>query len=141
MDSLTITLVVLALVIAGSIAYFQYFFRRTDTKEIYLLFFLRSLSIFGLLILLINPKFNNKTFELVKPKLFVAVDNSSSISFTDQDSLVLSLVNKFENSAEINTGFDVNYFTFGSSTQSGKALNFQESKTNIYEVSGGRFLI
>lgn len=134
MDSLTITLVVLALVIAGSIAYFQYFFKRTDTKEIYLLFFLRSLSIFGLLILLINPKFNNKTFELVKPMLLVAIDNSSSISFTDQDSLIRSLANKFENSAEINTGFDVNYFTFGSSTNSGMSLNFQESKTNIYEV-------
>ena len=134
MDTLTITLVLLALVVAWVISYFQYFFRKSNIKEIYLLFFLRSVSIFGLLILLINPKFNRKILDLVKPKLFVALDNTSSIAFTEHDSTVLSLVNKIKSSEEINERFDINYFTFGSSTKSGDILNFDENKTNIYEV-------
>lgn len=134
MDTLTITLVVLALVIALSISYFQYFFRRTSIKEIHLLFFLRSVSVFGLLILLINPKFDRKILESVKPTLFIAIDNSSSISFSKEDSTVLTLTNKIKNSEEINKRFDVKYFTFGSFTKSGDELNFEESRTNISEV-------
>jgi len=134
MDTLTITLVLLALVIAWLISYFQYFFRRNNIKEIYLLFILRSVSIFGLLILLINPKFNRKILEIVKPKLFVAIDNSSSIKYIDQDSLVLNIVGKIRGNEEINKRFNVNYFTFGSSSKSNDQPNFDESKTNIYEV-------
>jgi len=134
MDTLTITLVVLALLIALSISYFQYFFRRANIKEIVLLFFLRSVSIFGLIMLLINPKFNRKILELVKPTLFVAIDNTSSIAFAKTDSLVLALVNEVKNSKEISKRFDVKYFTFGSITKSGDELKFNESSTNISEV-------
>ncbi len=134
MDTITVALVVLALVIALSISYFQYFFRRTSIKEIYLLFFLRSVSIFGLLILLINPKFERKILELIKPTLFIAIDNSSSISYSKEDATVLTLTDKIRSSEEINKRFDVKYFTFGSFTKSGDELNFDESRTNISEV-------
>ncbi len=134
MDTITVALVVLALVIALSISYFHYFFRRSSIKEIYLLFFLRSVSIFGLLILLINPKFERKILELIKPTLFIAIDNSSSISYSKEDATVLTLTNEIRNSEEINKWFDVKYFTFGSFTKSGDKLNFDESRTNVSEV-------
>jgi len=134
MDTLTITLVLLALVISLSVSYFQYFYRRSSIKEIYLLFLLRSISVFGLLILLINPRFEKKQYVTVKPNLYVAVDNSSSISFTKQDSTVRALAEKIKNSKELNQRFNIEYFTFGSSLKSGTTLNFDESKTNIFEV-------
>ena len=134
MEPLTIALVLLALVIAWTVSYLQYFFRKRNFKENYLLFFLRTISVFGLLILLINPKFDRKTYELVRPSLLVAIDNSFSISYTKQDATLLSLVDKIRSSKEINKIFDVKYFTFGSAIQSGETLSFVENKTNISEA-------
>ena len=134
MKPLTIALVLLALVIAWTVSYFQYFFRKSSIKEVYLLFVLRIISVFALLILLINPKFDRKIYELVKPSLLVATDNSFSISFTKQDSTVIDLLNKISNSEEINEIFDVKYFTFGSSVKRGEELSFDESKTNISDA-------
>ena len=134
MNTLTITLVLFALVIAVSVSYFQYFYRKSRIKEIYLLFFLRVFSIFGLLLLLINPKFEQKRYETIKPHLYVAIDNSSSIAFTNQDSTVLALVNKIRDNKELDQRFNIEYFSFGSSVKSGADLNFKESKTNITEV-------
>ena len=41
--------------------------------------FLRSLTVFGLLLLLINPILSRSTYETIKTPLPIVVDNSSSI--------------------------------------------------------------
>ena len=51
----------------------------------YWLSFLRFLSIFTLLLLIINPSIKKNSIEIAKPNLLVAVDNSKSIKNNLQD--------------------------------------------------------
>ena len=80
MTTNTILLLLLSLLIAGSLSYFQYFYKaKTKSKVNLVLAFLRFLSIFAIMLLLINPIITRKTLEIVKTPLAVVVDNSSSI--------------------------------------------------------------
>ena len=75
-----ILLLLLSLVIAGGLSYFQYFFKaKSKSNVIILLAFLRFLAIFGLLVLLINPIISKNSLEITKTPLAIVVDNSSSI--------------------------------------------------------------
>ncbi len=78
MTTNTILLLLLSLVIAGGLSYFQYFFKaKNKSNVIWFLAFLRFLAIFGLLLLLINPIMTKNTLEITKTPLAIAVDNSS----------------------------------------------------------------
>ena len=98
---------------------------------------MRFLSIFFILILLINPKFLKKNFETIKPRLLVAVDNSSSIKFASQDTVVTDLIDKLDNDRELNDKFEIDYFTFGDQLQNTRNYSFQEHQTNIFEALNG----
>ena len=134
MNSLTITFIILALVIAVLLVYFQYFYKIINHKNVLILAFLRFLTVFLLLLLLINPKIQNKYFETIKPKLLVAVDNSSSITYIKQDSLVKKLVEKTIENKELNQKFDIEYFTFGKVLKNTTNYTFQESHTNLSQA-------
>ena len=88
----TIAFIIGAFLLAALVVYFQYIFREKKLRGIVILAFLRFISVFGIFILLINPRIQQKLIETLKPKLLVAIDNSSSISFTSQDSVVRALV-------------------------------------------------
>ncbi len=84
MTTNTILLVLLSLILAGVLSYLQYIYRaKNQTKTVWFLAFLRFLSLFGIMLLLINPIVTRKTLELFKTPLAVVVDNSSSISFLE----------------------------------------------------------
>jgi len=134
MQMLTVFLILLAFIVALLLVYFQYFFREKNYKSRWILTFLRFISIFSILVLLINPKFEKKSFVIVKPKLLVAVDNSSSIAFAKQDSLVKNLVNLIKTNKQLSKKFDLEYFTFGSDLKNNTNFNFDESQTNIYQA-------
>ena len=133
MDVLSITLVFFALVIALLISYLAYFYKAAKADGKFLLFALRALSIFCLLLLLINPKFNKTSVEIVKSNLFVAVDNSSSIVYTKNDSVATDLLNSLSNHKELNDRFNTRFFTFGSELKNGNDPRFDDAKTNIYQ--------
>ncbi len=88
MQTKTVFLFLLALLIAFLFVYFQYFYKEKRHTSSFILAILRFLSVFSILLLLINPKFIKNNFETIKPKLLVAVDNSSSINFGNKDSTV-----------------------------------------------------
>ena len=119
------------------LVYFQYFYKIKYRKTVLILAFLRFLTIFTLLLLLINPKIQNKYFETIKPKLLVAIDNSSSITYSKQDSIVKNLVEKIERKKEIVKKFDVEYFTFGTVLKNNTNYSFQDSHTNISQALNG----
>src|SRR5690606_41551724 len=92
MELSTILWVVLALIVALGVTWFQYFYKSTNRSRVtQLLFVLRSLVVFGILFLLINPKIFKIHYYIEKTPLFIAVDNSSSIKEINQTEAALSV--------------------------------------------------
>ncbi len=92
---------------------------------------LRFITIFSILLLLINPKFKSETYTIEKPKLPILVDNSSSVSELKQTGNVSELLQKIKESDELNEKFDVSYYTFGNDFKTMDSLSFSEKNTNI----------
>lgn len=102
---------------------------------------LRFLSIFALLILIINPKFNSEIYHLEKPKLPVLIDNSASVSVLKQEEKVRSFLKKMKSDKELNGKFDVSYFTFGSDFKQKDSLTFDEKNTHLSGALSSTFEI
>ena len=95
MTTATVLLILLSIVIAGGLSFFQYYYKAKSKSKINLLLaFLRFLSIFGILVLLINPIITKNTLEIVKTPLALVIDNSNSISFLNAKEKALELYQK-----------------------------------------------
>jgi len=92
---------------------------------------MRFLGIFSMLILLINPKIETVFLETVKPSLSVAIDNSSSIKYQENDENVLNLLKNIQDNPDLNKKFDINYFAFDTGISTLDSLNFSTNSTNI----------
>ena len=109
---------------------------RSNTTK--LLAFLRFLSIFGLLLLLINPSVSRSTFETVKTPLPIVVDNSSSIVDLKANQVAKELYEKISSNSNLKDKFDVQTYSFDSEFQpieSSDELNFKGKQTNLDEVA------
>ena len=91
------------------------------------------MSLFLLFLLLINPDILKTEFIYQKPKLSVLIDNSSSISYLNQDTIVNSIVDDFKAHQELSKKFDINYYSFGNQLQLTDRLTFDENQTRIEE--------
>ena len=133
MEPITILFIVLSLLASLAIAYFQYYFKAKRVGGITLyLFGLRTLVLFLLFLLLINPTIEKNDFINQKPALSVLVDNSESTKYFGQDTLVNGLLNDLKADAALNDKFDVNYYSFGESFRLNDSLDFSEGQTNLY---------
>ncbi|WP_299242362.1 VWA domain-containing protein [uncultured Aquimarina sp.] len=127
-----IGLIIAAGIIALIIALFQYMYKaKNKTKRNLFFAFLRFLSIFSLLILLINPTFRKNTYYTEKPTLVVAVDNSSSIKHLNQDQQVLQFVNQIQTNEELKKRFDIKYYSFSNDLKDTLSFGFNQKQTNI----------
>ncbi|WP_034258377.1 vWA domain-containing protein [Altibacter lentus] len=130
--------IVIAAVIALAVAVFMYGYKVTYSASLKWVFgVLRFLTIFLILLLLINPKFRSETYTVVKPKLPVLIDNSSSISELDQTSSASEVLLLFQNDDDLNDKFDVSYYSFGSDFNALDSLSFSEKNTNISKALTG----
>ncbi len=121
-----------AAIIALLIAIFHYFYKsKNKDKSTFLLTFLRFLSLFALFLLLINPKVSQNIVKTIKPKLVVAVDNSSSIKYLNQSEKVLNLVEKIKSNKDLNEKFNIDFYSFSDEVRLLDSLIFDNSKTNI----------
>lgn len=152
MDTKTYLLLLLAAIVALAIAAFQYFYKQKNHSRIQvLLAFLRFLSLFLIFLLLINPTIERQQLEIDKPKLAVAIDNSSSIKFLEKDNDVIALVKSISDDIDLSKKFDVDYFSFDEAVNRLDSLNFKVNKTsiintlqsldNLYEASDALVLI
>ncbi|AEE20528.1 hypothetical protein JM84_2135 [Dokdonia sp. Hel_I_63] len=135
MQTETLLLIIGAAILALGIAVFQYFYKakyKTSRNKVYAL--IRFLSVFGLLILLINPSYKQVTYVIVKPSLAVAVDNTASIKHLEYDDESSDLVSRFRESEPLNNAFDVEFYSFGQEFKRLDTLDFQEKQTNISNV-------
>jgi hypothetical protein len=131
LETQTLFYIIIAGIAALLLALFQYLYKSKKSK-LYLVFtFLRFVTIFAILLLLINPKFEKVTFYNEKPNLVVAIDNSESIMHLNQDNSTNQLINTLKNNAELNQRFDLEYYTFGNTINTNDSLAFNEPQTNI----------
>ena len=136
MTTNTILLLLLSLLIAGGLSYFQYFYKaKTKSKVNLVLAFLRFLSIFAILLLLINPIITRKTLEIVKTPLAVVVDNSSSIIDLKAKETALESYKKIIQNKDLQEKFDVQSYQFDSEFQSSESFSFKGTQTNLDEVA------
>jgi hypothetical protein len=103
----------------------------------YLLFGLRSLSIFLLLLLLINPTIERKKTQNIKPVLSVLVDNSLSIAHFKKEKAVDDLVKKTKEHKDLNDKFEVQFFSFGERLEVLDSVSFNQPQTNINKALNG----
>ena len=135
MDITTVLFIILAVIASLAIAIFQYFYKsKSRTKGIILLAFLRFLGLFLMLLLLINPKIESRTFETLKPKLVLAVDNSSSIKELKGDLITTEFLNSIKKNSILNKKFDIDQFSFGANLRQADSLTFTENSTNISQA-------
>ncbi len=128
----TILYIVIAACVSLGLAVFMYGYKPKYKGNLRWLFgALRFISLFAILLLLINPKFKSESYTIVKPKLPVLVDNSSSIKELDQTATVLSMIDELQTNEVLNNKFDISFFRFGSDFDQLDSLSFLEKNTNI----------
>lgn len=136
MTTNTILLLLLSLLIAGGLSFFQYFYKaKTKSKWNLVLAFLRFLSIFGILLLLINPIMSRKTLETIKTPLPIVVDNSSSIVDLKANETALELYKKLSQNKDLQDKFEMQSYQFDSEFQQSETFNFKGTQTNLDEVA------
>ena len=127
----TVLTVLIALLTAGLLAWFQYFYRtKHQSKRTFLLAVLRGIAWFCLIMLLINPKINKTKSETIRPKLALLLDNSTSIRNNGYADTLRSLASLLEKNPELREKFDIETYLFGEDIQMGDSLTYSERKTN-----------
>lgn len=136
MTTNTILLILLSVLIAGGLSFFQYYFRaKNKSRTNLLLAFLRFFSIFGILLLLINPKITTNTFEIAKTPLPIVVDNSSSIAELKANETALEVYKKLISSMELQDKFEVQSYQFSNEFELSDNFSFKGTQTNLDEVA------
>jgi len=136
MTANSFVLIFISLGIAFALSYFQYYYKaKNRSKAILFLAFLRFLSVFGLLLLIINPVVSSSTFDTIKIPLPIVVDNSSSIPDLKAKESVLEVYEKLTSNSDLKSKFDIQTFSFDSEFQSAETFDFKGSQTNIDAVA------
>ncbi|UKM63985.2 VWA domain-containing protein [Flavobacteriaceae bacterium GSB9] len=96
--------------------------------------FLRFLTVFSVLLLLINPMFDKVSSFVEKPNLVVAIDNSKSIKHLKQNRQAEDFIAGLEQDKALNEKFNLELYTFGETLKKVDSVTFSESQTNINQV-------
>ncbi len=132
MQTETLLYIILAGIIALFLALFQYVTKKKSMSKLQMLFsFLRFLTLFSILLLLVNPKFEQISLQVEKPNLVVAVDNSKSVKHLDQDANSLKVLDELLNNTELNKKFNITTYTLGEGLKVSDSILFSENQTNI----------
>lgn len=132
MNTSTILLILLSVLIASGFSYFQYLFKaKSLSATTKLLAFLRFITVFGILLLLINPVITRSTFETIKTPLPIVVDNSASITDLKADANTKEVYNKLVSNSNLKEKFDVQSYGFDSEFKSAEIFDFKGKQTKI----------
>ena len=136
MTTSAMLLLFVSILIAGGLSFFQYLHIAKNKSKVNLfLAFLRFLSIFGVLLLLINPIISSSKLEIIKPPLVIAVDNSSSIVNLKADSSANSILKELQANAAIKEKYAVQAYQFDSESRPLDTLNFEGKQTNLDAIA------
>lgn len=136
MTTSTILLILLSVIISGAVAFYQYLFKADNqNKTNWLLAFLRFISVFSLLLLLINPVISRKTIETNKVPLAIVADNSRSISELKANDVEKELFEKLTSNSALKEKFEIQTYTFDEEFFAGKPLDFKGNQSNVDNVA------
>jgi len=136
MDGSSLALLLLSLVIAAALSYYQYFFRvESRSKTHLLLAFLRFVGVFAVLLLLVNPRITRTSYETKKTPLPVVVDNSASIADLKADKTAKELYDRLIGDTRIRDRFDVQPYQFDRDMHPVDTLNFKGPQSDFEEVA------
>ncbi|TWI00546.1 hypothetical protein IQ05_01199 [Flavobacterium tiangeerense] len=132
MTTSTLLLLVLSLLIAGILSYFQYLYKAKNKPKLSLfLAFFRFTSIFCLFLLLLNPIISRDNLVITKTPLAIVVDNSSSIAFLKNENKTKAILQNIQSNTALNDKFDVQVFQFSEDFSPLSNIDFRGSQTNI----------
>lgn len=140
MSLTTFLLMILAAVIALGFVVFKYFVgTKKRTRNTYFLAALRFISIFVLLVLLINPKIKKQDFEIEKPQLLLAIDQSASIEYLEKADSVRLFAEYLTNHPKLQERFSIQTYGFGKELRrlETDAIEFNRPQTNIAQALTG----
>ncbi len=130
MDTQTVLFIIAAAILALVVVLFQYRYKFKGSNGLdFLLPTLRFLALFGILILLINPKFTKEEYSLEKTDLVLLTDNSTSMQASADT--VISVVKAITQNKGILERFQVKPYNFGTSLTNSDSLTFKETQTDI----------
>lgn len=136
MTTSTILLILLSVIISGAVAFYQYLFKADNqNKTNWLLAFLRFISVFSLLLLLINPVISRKTIETNKIPLAIVADNSRSITELKANDVEKELFEKLTSNSTLKEKFEIQTYSFDEEFFAGKPLDFKGNQSNIDNVA------
>lgn len=132
----TILLLISAFAIAFLVVYFHYFYKiKTRSNTILFLAFFRFCTVFGILVVLINPIFTFTSFLEEKTPLPIVVDNSSSINTLNASELVKSTYQKLLDNPKLRSKYEVQLYQFDKKVTRANQINFNGKQTNIDVVA------
>ncbi|ULC58243.1 VWA domain-containing protein [Flaviramulus sp. BrNp1-15] len=135
MQTETLLYIILAAIVALLVALFQYINKKKSMSKLNMLFsFLRFISVFSVLLLLINPSFDQVKLSIEKPNLVIAIDNSSSIKHLNQNEQTSKFIESLTNNQDLKEKFNIELYTFGESLKTFDSLSFSENQTNIFNA-------
>ena len=137
MTSLTIIYIIISGIIALLLALFQYVYKSKKTRTNSILAGLRFVTIFSMLLLLVNPKLDSETFYNEKPNLVIAVDDSNSMQFLNQTDSVQQIIQSLKSNTDLNNKFNIDYYKFSNEISPNDSLDFNTKQTNISKAIKG----
>ena len=136
MTTSTILLLILSVIIAAGLSFYQYLYKVKNQSKLYwFLAFLRFISLFSIFLLLINPIISRKITEIRKTPLPIVVDNSKSISELKATKEASELYLKIAENKAITEKYDVQLFSFAEEFQSLEKLDFKGNQSHIDGVA------
>lgn len=132
MNTTTILLLLVSIVFAAGVSFYQYLYKvKSKTRATLLLAFLRFFTVFGLLLLLINPIISRKTIETLKAPLPIVIDNSASIKDLKANRDALEVFEKLKANTALADKFEVQPYQFASDFLPADTIDFKGKQTNL----------
>lgn len=137
----TALLLIAAAIISLLVAGFQYIFKaKRKSKKTFLFAFLRFLSVFTLLLLIINPKFTITKTSIEKPDLVILADQSASIKHLNQQKALNNTLQQVSENKNLQERFNISVYGFNNEIidsiqdSNGQQTQIYNSLKNIQKV-------
>ena len=135
MQTATILGALLAALFALLVVFWQYYFRSVSRgSRTNLLAFLRFIAVFGVLLLLLNPKISRIETRSQKQDLILLFDNSRSMRIAGAAERTLELLSDFLGSEALAERFNVRNYSFGQGLHETDSLDFSSDVSDISEA-------
>ena len=132
MQTATLFGVLLAALFSLLLVLWQYYFKTKNRGRLSLLLAsLRFIAIFGVLLLLLNPKIRKESFITEKQDLIILLDDSKSIAFGEADEQLRDLKAAFLENEELPDRFNIRNYSFGRTLGPADSLSFSSEVSDI----------